>query len=219
MTSHERHSPVEEVITSQADRRVPPSKRRDRRHRQHRGLIRILISGQPLPMFLRRERPADRTAIYAIHAAAFAREDGQVAPEAHLVDGLRDEGDILPACSIVAESGNELVGHVVRSRVTVDGYPLLGLGPLWVLPSQQRRGVGGALMHAVLAAADALDVPAVVVLGDPGYYRRFGFELAAPIGVHPPQPEWAKHFQIRRLTAWTNTIGGMVRYATAFDRL
>jgi hypothetical protein len=43
--------------------------------------------------------------------------------------------------------------------------------------NQQRRGVGGALMHRVLAAADALDVPAVVVLGDPGYYRRFGFEL------------------------------------------
>ena len=182
-------------------------------------LVTILISGEPLPMFLRRERPNDRAAIYAIHAAAFARGDGRVAPEAHLVDGLRDDGDIVPACSIVAENINELVGHVVCSRATVDGYPLLGLGPLGVLPSQQRRGVGDALMHAVLAAADALDVPAVVVLGDLGYYRRFGFELAKPIGVHSPQPEWAKHFQIRRLTAWAPTMGGTVRYATAFDRL
>jgi putative acetyltransferase len=56
-------------------------------------------------------------------------------------------------------------------------------------------------MHAVLAAADALDAPAVGLLGDPGYYRRFGSELAEPMGVHPPQPEWTKHFQIRRLTA------------------
>jgi putative acetyltransferase len=170
-------------------------------------------------MFLRRERPDDRAAIYAIHAAAFARGDGRVTPEAHLVDGLRDDGDIVPACSIVAENTNELVGHVVCSRATVDGYPLLGLGPLGVLPSEQRRGVGGALMHAVLAAADALDVLAVVVLGDPGFYRRFGFELAEPIGVHPPQPEWISHFQIRRLTAWTGAIGGTFRYATAFDRL
>jgi putative acetyltransferase len=52
-----------------------------------------------------------------------------------------------------------------------------------------------------------------------GYYRRFDFELAEPIGVHPPQPEWTKHFQIRRLNAWTGAMGGMFRYATAFDRL
>ena len=76
-------------------------------------LVRILISGEPLPMFLRRERPDDRAAIYVIHAAAFTREDGRVAPEAHLVDGLRNDGDIVPACLIVAESSNELVGHPI----------------------------------------------------------------------------------------------------------
>lgn len=186
---------------------------------QEHPLVTISISREPVPMFLRRERPDDRAAIFAIHAAAFARPDRLVAPEAHLVDGLRDDGDIIPALSIVAEASNELVGHVVCSRATVEGYPSLGLGPLGVLPSHQRRGVGHALMHAVLAAADALDAPAVVLLGDPGYYRRFGFEFAESLGVHPPQPEWAKHFQIRRLNAWTGALGGMFRYATAFDRL
>jgi putative acetyltransferase len=118
-------------------------------------------------VFLRREGPDDRAAIFAIHATAFARPDGLVAPEAHLVDGLRDDGDIVPALSIVAESNNELVGHVVCSRATIDSYPSLGLGPLGVLPGHQRRGVGQALMHAVLAAADALDAPAVVCSGIP----------------------------------------------------
>jgi hypothetical protein len=56
--------------------------------------------------------PDDRAAIYAIHAAAFAGRRW-VAPEAHLVNDLRDDGDIVPACSIVAENSNELVGHVV----------------------------------------------------------------------------------------------------------
>lgn len=170
-------------------------------------------------MFLRRERPEDRAAIFAIHAGAFTRRDGLVAPEAHLVDSLRADGDIVTALSIVAESNNELVGHVMCSRATIDGHPSLGLGPLGVLPGHQRRGIGHALMHAVLAAADALDAPAVALLGDPGYYRRFGFELAEPIGVHPPQPKWSKYFQIRRLNAWTGAMRGTFRYATAFDRL
>jgi hypothetical protein len=60
-------------------------------------LATISISDEPSPVFLRREGPDDRAAIFAIHAAAFARPDGLVAPEAHLVDGLRDDGDIVPA--------------------------------------------------------------------------------------------------------------------------
>jgi putative acetyltransferase len=71
-------------------------------------------------VFLRRERLDDRAAIFTIHVAAFTRGDGLVAPEARLVNGLREDGDIVPACSIVAESTNELVGQVVCSRATID---------------------------------------------------------------------------------------------------
>lgn len=48
-------------------------------------------------MFLRRERPDDRAAIFAIHAAAFARGNGLVVPGAHLVNGLREDGGIVSA--------------------------------------------------------------------------------------------------------------------------
>jgi putative acetyltransferase len=143
-----------------------------------------------------------------------------VADEAVLVDRLRAAGDILPGLSIVAEtSSKNVVGHVVCSRGSVDGQPCIGLGPLGVHPAHQRRGVGQALMHAVLAAADALDAPAVALLGDPGYYQRFGFELAERLGVHPPQPEWRQHFQVRRLTAWSDALRGTFRYAPAFEEL
>jgi putative acetyltransferase len=73
-------------------------------------------------------------------------------------------------------------------------------------------------VHAVLAAADALDAPEVVLLGDPAYYGRFGFVLAVPLGVLPPDPAWAPHWQIRTLTAWDGAAGPF-RYAPAFDRL
>jgi putative acetyltransferase len=71
----------------------------------------------------------------------------------------------------------------------------------------------------VLAAADALDEPMVVLLGDPGYYSRFGFEPALPAGVVPPVAEWEPYWQLRRLRAWREGLRGEFRYAPAFDRV
>ena len=168
-------------------------------------------------MILRREQPGDEAAIFGVHAAAFARPNVDIAPEAPLVDELRATRDIVAGLSIVALVGDRLVGHVVCSRATIDGSAALGLGPLGVLPPHQRRGVGSALVHAVLAAADALDEPVVVLLGDPGYYRRFGFVPALPLGVQPPDPDWAPHFQLRQLTGWDAGLRGPFRYAPAFE--
>jgi putative acetyltransferase len=170
-------------------------------------------------VFLRRELPRDHDDVFALHAAAFARPGEATAPEAVLVAALRTDGDIVPELSIVAEHDNDIVGHVVCSRATVDGQPSLGLGPLGVCPDRQRQGVGQALMHAVLAAADALGAPGVFLLGDPAYYRRFGFELAQRAGVQPPQPQWREHFQVRRLTTWNDSVRGTFHYAPAFTRL
>ncbi|MDQ3707774.1 MAG: N-acetyltransferase [Actinomycetota bacterium] len=169
-------------------------------------------------MILRRELPEDHAAIFALHTAAFARGEGKDVPEAGLVDGLRNDGDAITELSLVATL-DQVVGHVMCSRASVDGRPLLGLGPLGVLPEYQRRGVGQALMHGVLAAADALNEPAVVLLGDPAYYGRFGFVLAEPVGLLPPNPAWVPHFQVRLLSAWDASLRGTFRYAPAFDRL
>ena len=178
--------------------------------------------GQTYVVILRRELPADRDAVRGIHLRAFARPGMDVAPEATLVEELRDDGDVVPGLSIVAEvnrgSDAGVVGHVVCSRAWIGERRSLGLGPLGVLPEHQRLGVGTALMHAVLAAADALGAAEVVLLGSPDYYARFGFVLAAPLGITPPVPGWAPHFQVRRLTAWDEARGPF-RYAPAFERL
>ncbi len=166
-------------------------------------------------MILRRETHSDWAAIAAVHSAAFAREPGVEPPEGRLVDALRDGGDLLTALSIVALSHGEIVGHVACSRGHIGDRPVAGLGPLGVLPAHQNLGVGTALMHAVLAAADAVYEPAVVLLGDPGFYRRFGFLPARDFDVMPPNTDWADHFQLRPLTAW-DSIPGAFRYAAAF---
>jgi len=170
-------------------------------------------------MILRREQPGDDAAVAAVHTAAFSRPDTDDVPEARLVDDLRQDGSIIPGLSIVATHDDQVIGHVVCSRGRAGDHPCLGLGPIGVLPSHQRHGVGLALMHGVLAAADAMNEPAVLLLGEPGYYRRFGFVLAQPLGLLPPDPGWAEHFQVRPLTAWDGSLRGTFRYATAFDRL
>lgn len=168
-------------------------------------------------MFLRRELPRDQSAVRAVHSAAFG--GGVDVVETRLLDDLRADEDVIAALSIVAVLDGEVVGHVLCSRASIADRPSIGLGPLGVLPAYQRRGVGQALMHAVLAAADAVDEPAVALLGDPAYYSRFGFVAGVTLGVLPPVPEWGRYFQVRPLTAWDSSLGGTFRYARAFDRL
>jgi putative acetyltransferase len=88
-----------------------------------------------------------------------------------------------------------------------------------VRPDRQRHGVGAALMHAVLGAADAVGEPVVVLLGDPAYYGRFGFRPAAELGIEPPVAGWAPHFQARPLHAWLPGMGGAFAYADPFMRV
>jgi len=119
----------------------------------------------------------------------------------------------------VAEDAGRLVGHVVCTRAHVAGTPALGLGPLGVLPTHQKRGVGSALMHAVLGAADALNEPAVVLLGHLEYYPRFGFHPAAAFGITPPDPTWGAHFQVRPLSTYDPAMRGPFAYAHPFNKL
>lgn len=166
-------------------------------------------------MLIRRETTRDADAIRAVTLAAFGRE-----PEARLVDELRAGPAWLPALSLVAaDESDTVIGHVVCSRAHLDSAPVLGLGPLSVHPDHHARGVGSALVHTVLGAADALAEPLVVLLGDPGYYRRFGFVLSSAYDVQPPVPEWQPHFQVRPLTTYTPALRGAFVYAEPFNRV
>jgi putative acetyltransferase len=177
-------------------------------------------------VILRRECPADHDAVRALHRAAFAAAakgggvPGEVV-EARLVDELREDVGFLPHLSLVAvdDVGRNVVGHVIATRGWLEpsGTPVLGLGPLGVLRAAHGRGVGTALVHALLAVAEACDETLVALLGAPGYYRRFGFRCSTELGVTPPYPAWGEHFQARRLSG--RPVGGAFRYADPLARL
>lgn len=128
---------------------------------------------------IRAETPADHAAIRHVNERAFKR-----AAEADLVDVLRRAA--VPHLSLVAEAAGRVVGHVFFSAVTVDsrgGSAVMGLAPMAVLPEHQRQGIGSALVRAGLRACADIGSEAVVVLGHPEYYGRFGFKPAAAFGL------------------------------------
>lgn len=169
-------------------------------------------------MFVRPEGPDDVAAIRKVHAAAFAEGDAQP-EEVRLVDELRASPDVwLPHLSLVAELDGEVVGHVVCTRATLMPAELavLALAPIGVVPRHQRRGVGGALMRAVLGAADACGEPLVGLVGDPAYYERFGFVPGRHHGIELQAHGLADYFQVRTLTAFPAGMAGWFHYAAPF---
>lgn len=131
-------------------------------------------------MLIRQERTDDVAAIRAVTAAAFAEMPYSMPPvdpdgvpgEASLVGWLRESAGWIPELSLVAEEDGTIVGHAVATRGSVDRQGLddvaaLGLGPVSVAPDRQNSGIGSALVRGVIAAADDLGEPLMVLLGEP----------------------------------------------------
>jgi putative acetyltransferase len=129
---------------------------------------------------IRYARPSDHEAISAVVAAAFGRPD-----EARLVERLRADDDAM--FELVAEEAGGLAGHVMFSRLWADRDDLYAaLAPLAVKPDLQRSGLGSALVRAGLQSAPQFGAVGVLVLGEPGYYGRFGFTAQAAAQVEAP---------------------------------
>lgn len=125
---------------------------------------------------IRDERAEDAQTIRRVTDAAFKLISHASGTEAAIIDALR-EADALTV-SLVATIDNEVVGHVAFSPITIDGRNLswFGLGPVSVKPELHGHGVGTALIHEGLSRLKQAGAKGCVLLGDPAFYRRFGFE-------------------------------------------
>lgn len=125
---------------------------------------------------------ADLFAVAALYPKAFPEED--------LVPLIRDLWGRADVMSLVAELDGALVGHVAFTQCHVGAAEVALLGPLAIAPARQRQGIGGALVRDGLARLDG--AAAAVVLGDPTYYGRFGFEAGHEIAPpHDLPAGWA----------------------------
>lgn len=142
---------------------------------------------------IRSELPSDAAAIEAVIIAAFSTAEHSSGTEQFIVQALRDSGQL--TVSLVAEEDGRIVGHAAVSPVTISaGSPgWYGLGPVSVVPEQQGRSIGTMLITHALEGLRTSGAVGCVVLGEPGYYSRFGFS-AAPSLVLPGVP--AEYFQV-----------------------
>lgn len=155
---------------------------------------------------IRAATPADHEAIVAVTYAAFRGED----------QAMRIIREAQPEISLVWEEDGEILGHTMLTRMRMGDHRPLQLSPVSVAPPHQRTGIGSALVREALRQADELGEPFVLVLGIPAYYPRFGFELAAPLGVLPPR-DFGPAWMLARLRAYDPSIAGEVEFPPPFD--
>ncbi|QIB67662.1 N-acetyltransferase [Kineobactrum salinum] len=163
-------------------------------------------------MQISNESPGEGKQVHQITEQAFLSAPHSDHTEQYIVDALRHAGAL--TVSQVARIDEEAVGHVAISPVTLSSGASgwFGLGPISVLPEYQGRGVGSKLMKSSLAALEAMGASGCVVLGDPGYYGRFGFEVVDGL-VYPGVP--AEYFQA--LSFSDKLPEGEVSYHEAFS--
>jgi putative acetyltransferase len=167
---------------------------------------------------VRPETAEDIRAIDVVHISAFGGE-----AEAQLVSALRESATYNRELSLVAELNGRIVGHVLLTRVPLRKHgsekQVLALGPMSVVPSQSHRGIGSELINASIKLAKEKGYGAIVVLGHPEYYKRFGFVQARDLQVscNLPAPEDA--LTVMEIVDANLAGGGHVEYPEPFVAL
>jgi putative acetyltransferase len=132
-----------------------------------------------------------------------------------LVTAIRTSDRFVPELSLVAGDRGQTLGHVMSSYVDVEPGTrrVLQVGPLAVVPSHQRRGIGSALMEETIRLADARGEPLLLIEGNPKYYERFGFTRADAVGIEPPrEAHGPQFFMIRPLASYDPAFQGRAVY-------
>jgi len=164
---------------------------------------------------IRAEDPADLPAIRQIHIDAF---DGP--GEARLVDMLRASGKAV--ISLVAIRQGKIAGHILFSPIDFDPPQptviTLGLAPLGVRPSLQNQSIGSQLIIEGLEGCRQVGCQAVIVLGHPSFYARFGFQAASKFGLENEYGVQDAFMALELIPGALNQISGLAKYGPEFSQ-
>jgi putative acetyltransferase len=161
-------------------------------------------------------RPGDEVGILALVAAAFSDATRDASEELAIVRATwaaKDADQLIEL--VVADDAGTVVAHALAAPGNIDGgrTSVAGVAPVCVAPSHQQQGIGTALTKSLVIAATSRGWPLLVLLGDPAYYSRFGFEPAGPLGLtYAPAGSDSTHFQARRLDHYDARQRGSFTY-------
>lgn len=164
------------------------------------------------------ETEDDTTSIREVVTAAFGRTS-----EANLVEAIRNSPNFIPQLSIVAKEDGDAVAHVMFSAIAIATQnrpiPALALAPLSVMPARQHEGIGSHLVQVGLSKCRQLGHSIVVVLGEPRYYKRFGFQTASQFGMQAPFPVPDDAFMVLELKPGALKGVSIVQYPAYFNQV
>jgi predicted N-acetyltransferase YhbS len=146
-------------------------------------------------LIIRPEKPSEFRLIYDLVKIAFQTAQVSNGDEQNLTNRLRESSGYIPELALIAEQNGQIVGHIMLTKTYVYGaglkHEVLLLAPLAVAPEHQHRGVGSKLVIESFQLAKNLGHMAVLVVGNPAYYGRFGFRPSLSFGIthNPPIPE------------------------------
>ena len=166
-------------------------------------------------MLVRSEKPEDIPKIRSVNLQAF-----ETASEANIVETLRNSG--VPLISLVAEEKGDISEHILFSPVSLErcnqSISIAGLAPMAVLPKHQRKGIGSRLVEEGLRRCQEAGYDAVVVLGHPEYYPRFGFTPSVNYGILSEYDVPEEVFMVKELREGALAdCKGTIKYHSAFS--
>lgn len=167
-------------------------------------------------MIIRQERPEDYDAVYCVVKEAFENAEHTDGNEQNLVVELRKSKSFIPQLSIVAVENEEIVGHILFTKATVDGVEVLALAPLSVLPEYQNKGIGLSLIKEGHKAAQKLGYKYIVVLGHSKYYPKAGYVPASRYGIKAPFEVDDESFMAINISGNKDKLNGIMQYDQAF---
>jgi len=167
---------------------------------------------------IRQENKGDFNAVFEVNKLAFGQNN-----EANLVNLLRNSNAFIPELSLVATLNNEVVGHILFTKIKIvnndkNETESLALAPMAVLPKFQNKGIGGQLIKYGLERAKELQYKSVIVLGHEHYYPKFGFVPADKWNIKSPYNVPKNIFMALELvTDGLKNINGLVKYPNEFE--
>lgn len=153
---------------------------------------------------LRRERENETRSVEELTRDAFRNVYSPGCSEHYLLHRMRRSAAFIPELNMVAERGGQLVGHIAyaRTAIAIDAggeCPVVTFGSVSVPPAFQRRGIGSALIEATKEMVQQMGFSAMLILGDPAYYQRFGLVPAEKYGLRNAEGRYADALQALEL--------------------
>ena len=176
-----------------------------------------------IDLTIRNERKEDYRAVEQLIREAFWDLYVPGCDEHYILHNLRASEDFIPELDFVAEQEGQIVGQIAYSRGVIKGEgagdkEVIIFGPVSVLPTFQKRGIGSALITHTINLARDMGYPAICIYGDPRYYSRFGFRCAEKYEIKTADGKFAVALQALELRPGAlDKVSGRFIESAAFE--